>query len=358
MSKRVKNWPVEIYDSTYGKITLEDNALITPMALQCGTKVTYGYGTHHYEAKAGKLVGVWPYDFTEANLKELRTKWGYTGIFCQNKNQYNLATSLNVGYKSDSVMLSIAYSWYNPLEYLTLLDSCNAKYYYIDEAVNHACMGNAGKRLYQDWEIAEINNNVSSKRPGSYLVNSGYKRCPHLDYLVAYSNIIMYSAYSEWVNPAVNYWNCYTNMTWSPSIEKLWVEGDPVDQRASWSDMRNKYGSKFSMTWINTKELSEFLDLFGHAKNLGLNSVWIYGFVECDENGNNCIPVPHHNDQWDNISNAAFYNGYLRRFVQDYRIEWRCDSLNPCQDCDPTDPEGWYIYQITPIKGTVHELIW
>ena len=30
---------------------------------------------------------------------------------------------------------------------------------------------------------------------------------------------------------------------------------------------------KFSMSWINTKEITEFDDLFGHAKNLSLNGV-------------------------------------------------------------------------------------
>jgi len=51
-----------------------DYSVIIPMAGPCGEKVTYGYTLHHFEPKQGKIVGVWPYEFTLSNLTNLRTK--------------------------------------------------------------------------------------------------------------------------------------------------------------------------------------------------------------------------------------------------------------------------------------------
>ncbi len=68
---------------------------------------------------------------------------------------------------------------------------------------------------------------------------------------------------------------------------------------------------KFSMTWINTDEITEFDNLYGHAKNLGLNAVWIYGSWN---NVQPPAPVTNYNDQWYNISYAAWHQGFLRGF--------------------------------------------
>ena len=89
----------------------------------------------------------------------------------------------------------------------------------------------------------------------------------------------MFSSDEHWYK--VNLPGCYTNMGWGEDYENyMWWAGD-YDQRPDWSDMKTRYGSsKFSMTWINTKEITEFDDLFGHAKNLGLNGVWVYGYTD------------------------------------------------------------------------------
>lgn len=104
--------------------------------------------------------------------------------------------------------------------------------------------------------------------------------------------------------------------------------------------MKYRFGNKFSLTWINSTEISEFSDLFGHARNLGLTEVWIYTLGG------------HQTDQFENMSYAAFGSGFLRQKQRQYRIEWRCDNPDPCENCDPTLPDGWYIYETIPTTYT------
>ena len=105
--------------------------------------------------------------------------------------------------------------------------------------------------------------------------------------------------------------------------------------------MKNRYGSKFSMTWINTSEISEFDVLFGHAQNLGLNTVWIYSLDS------------HQYDQFEYISNAAYYHGFLRRFLRKWREKYRCNCRNGCKTIPPG--EGCWEYQGKISTNTVIE---
>ncbi|NWF88681.1 MAG: hypothetical protein HXY50_04370, partial [Ignavibacteriaceae bacterium] len=60
--------------------------------------------------------------------------------------------------------------------------------------------------------------------------------------------------------------------------------------------------------------------------------------------------------EFEKIGNAAWYSGWLKKFVQDIKITWRCTLQNPC-DCDPSDPDaGWYIYSIIP-TGSIREIL-
>ena len=44
----------------------------------------------------------------------------------------------------------------------------------------------------------------------------------------------------------------------------------------------------------------------------------------------------------------AWQDGWLRRYEQEYLTEWRCSYPNPC-DCEDTNPDGWYIFEIIPL---------
>lgn len=349
LEKKKKKWPEVIYDSTYGEIVMDYYAIV-PMAGPCGEKTTYGIALHHFEPKAGKKIGVWPYEFNLTNLTNLRTKWGYSGIFVQpDQTQYDLAQS--AGFSTSNMMMSIGFTT-NYEQYIDAVDNYNAKYYYVGEAVEHSCWGNedVDQRLYNPSELYQISTYIHShpNRQGSAFVSDGYKRCSHLDVLSYYVDILMYSSYSNWYQPFLAT-PCNPNMSWGPPMENAFWEGSS-DQRSSWSDMKSRYGNKFKQTWINTSEITEFGALFGHAANLGLSEVWVYGFKQ--DNGQ---PTPHYNTQWENISNSAFSAGFLRKFVQDVKVTWKCTSQDPC-DCDPSDPDaGWYVYSITP-TGSIREI--
>jgi hypothetical protein len=174
LEKKKKKWPEVIYDSTYGEIVM-DYSVITPMAAPCGEKTTYGIALHHFEPKAGKKVGVWPYEFNLTNLTNLRTKWGYSGIFIQpDQTQYDLAQS--AGFSTSDMMMSIGFMT-NYEQYIDVVDSWYAKYYYIGEAVEHSCLGNAGlnHRLYHPSELYQISSYIHSTRPGHILLVTDIK---------------------------------------------------------------------------------------------------------------------------------------------------------------------------------------
>lgn len=322
LEKKKNKWPAVIYDSTYGEIVM-DYSVITPMAGPCGYKTTYGWATHHFEPKPGKLVGVWPYEFTLANLTTLRTKWGYSHLFFgydYDNSKWN--TAISAGYTLDKIMIAI--TGIQDAQRASFISyRGNAYAYYVGEPAD------------QNHSMGGVRSALNQFGYTSLFVIDGYKRTYALDYAVQTSDKVLFSSYQHWYEIL-------------PGVWVSWPEN--YDQRSDWSDMRSRYGNKFSMSWINTSEISEFYNLFGHASNLRLNGIWIYGFLQ--DNGQ---PTPHYNDQWENISNAAWYSGFLLKFVQDLKITWKCTLQDPC-DCDPSDPDaGWYIYNIQP-TGSIREI--
>lgn len=83
------------------------------------------------------------------------------------------------------------------------------------------------------------------------------------------------------------------------------------DQRSDWTDMRNFYGSKFSMTWIGAHmDLSEYNDLLGHAANLGLEGVWLFQALDdTDDGSENNIAT---------YCDQAWKHGWLTKYVHIY----------------------------------------
>ena len=316
LDKKKKKWPAVIYDSTYGEIVM-DYDVVTPTAMPCGIKDTYGWGLDHFEPKPGKIIGVWPYEFTQQNLSTLRTKWGYSYLFfgfSYDDNKWN--TAIAAGFSLDKIMIAVTdipdAQRFNLISYRG-----NAYAYYVGEPAD------------QNHSMGGVTTALNELGFSSAFIIDGYKRTYALDYAVETSDMVLFSSYHHWYELLPGVW-----VSW-PYDE---------DQRPDWTDMKNRYGNKFSMSWINTSEISEFGYLFGHAANLGLNGIWIYGYLQ--ENGQ---PTPHYNDQWFNISHAAFYSGFLRKFEGYYCIEWHCDY--GCE-CDPDNPDDWYIYRVWPLGST------
>jgi hypothetical protein len=159
------------------------------------------------------------------------------------------------------------------LDYVYAVDSLEAGYYFYDEPVEHDCAGNSSSwRVYSLSELSDARTYIETNRPDAKYVISGYKRCSHNRIASGYAHIMMYSSYHNWNSAWLP--TCYPNMGFGDDLEAGWIPGGD-DQRGSWSDARNVYGPKFSMTWINGGG-DEYDVLMGHARNLGLNGVWMY----------------------------------------------------------------------------------
>jgi hypothetical protein len=135
----------------------------------------------------------------------------------------------------------------------------------------------------------------------TYYVNalfiiSGYKRNSNL---INYTNLladkVLFSSYIHWRN-----------------ILGIWISWpvDP-DQRSDWTEMKDLFGNKFSLTWTSAyNDLSEYNQLLGHAKNLGLTGIWLYQYnegVEADDNNINSFCL------------AAVSGGFLNANYQQVR---------------------------------------
>ncbi len=277
----------------------------------------------HFAPKPGKILGIWTVlEYTAANLSYLRNHWGYNYIFIKNGNDYEKA--IEAGFGPSNLMMDVRFP-YGTNNYRTLISTYNAQYYYLGEAVNHDCGGNAGKRLYSPAELKKVLTYIHIHRPESFLVSDGYKRCSHFDSLASNVDIIMYSSYKNWYQ---SIFPCIADMDWGPGIEFAWLPG-AEDQRDSWTSMKLHYPD-FTMTWINTKEGDEFNDLFQKANELQINAVWVYGFTE-----NNGIPVPHFNDHFPEISSAAYQHGFLKKYIRKVYDVYRCDCSGGCNSLPP-----------------------
>ena len=294
----------------------------------------------HFAPKPGKILGIWTLlDYTAANLTYLKNHWGYSYLFVKNGMDYKQA--IEAEFEPSNLMMDVRF----PIgtdNYQTLISTYNAKYYYLGEAVNHDCSGNAGKRLYNPSELKTVMTYVHEHSSGSYLVSDGYKRCSHFDSLASFVDIIMYSSYKNWYETV---FPCSAGLKWGPEIEFSWLPGSE-DQRDSWTSMKLKYPN-FTMTWINTKEGDEFNDLFQKARDLKIDAIWVYGFTE-----NNGIPVPHYNDHFLPISTAAYKQGYLKKFVRKVYDVYICE----CPDgCILSSPDSCWKYIRTELTDIVVE---
>ncbi len=261
-------------------------AKVTPMlqySAYGSQRYTYDWRLDHYEPKPGKTVGVCPTDYTTNNLSVLRNHFGYSGIFIGADNTaYN--NSRAAGYALKDIMVALT-DVPDVYRYGYMNSFGNVFAYYVDEPAD------------QNKSMGSIRDNLHILGFNSLFVISGYKRTDALNGDVDAADKVMFSSYSHWYLLA-------------PGIWVSWPEND--DQRPDWSDMLNRYGSKFSMTWINSTEISEFDDLFGHAQNLGLSGVWIY------------TGDGHATDEFENISAAAYNHGFLRRFYRQWKNIYQC----------------------------------
>lgn len=301
LEKKKKKWPAVIYDSTYGEIVMDYNVVI-PTAFPCGIKDTYGWGFDHYQSKVGKFLGIWT---TLKTPSELYYKYGFNQLFIGNKQ-----AALSAGFKVDSLMGGINFSPSSVDQYGYV------KYYHLDEAIENGASAE---------DVRWIAQYIHDYYPNSKLMLSSYK-----------NSMGYYLQYLEVLNNASN-----TYIMCDQYYDGTIFYG--ADQRQFWTDYKNIYTHpRVPAHWISEEidgSQGDFSRLFGHANNLGINSLWLYMF---NSTGN----------YFNQFCSSAWYNGWLRKFEQYFCIEWHCDY--GCE-CDRDDPNDWYVYRIWPL-GSFREV--
>jgi len=220
----------------------------------------------YYEPAEGKVVGIWPQwsrwlDIQK--LKELHYYKGFNYILSLPDNDPPVYNNIIAsGYQPSEIMLLFAS--FGEYIYQSLTQFPQSWAYYIDEPADE----NVSFQLLSEAKVF-----VNTNYPGSRLVMSGYKRTSQfIDYASIFDDI-MFSSYQHW---------------WK--FLGFWVSCCPEnsDQRSDWTDMKNLFDSKFSMTWIGAhKDLSDYDELLGHAHNLGLSNIWLYQLSEVSDSDQN-----------------------------------------------------------------------
>lgn len=251
--------------------------------------VSYQYTwTKYYVANEGKIIGVWPHNnrYTEiSKLKELKYRWGFNFlVFYSGYNLAKFQMAREVFPPDENIMMQILFEDYGRT---AMFDSCWA--YYLDEPAD---------RNYGFNSVQLIKNWYSAAYPNSPFVISGYKRNSNLiNFTNAFADKTTFSAYKHW-------WEL---LFW-------WVSCCPEnpDQRSDWTDMQNLFGSKFTTTWISSQfDQAEYPQLLGHAKNLGLEGVWLYALEPYDNEADDV--------NLESFSNAAANNNFLTAFYRQAR---------------------------------------
>lgn len=250
--------------------------------------VSYVYSWYkYYEPVKGKIVGIWAHPDRWADiqrLKDLKYRWGFNYITFgpqYSHDKFNMAKQ--VGYSPSTNIMIVLHQDYYPEA--TQYEKCWA--YYLDEP--------ADKQIPFD-KVQTMRTFFKTYSPNSPFIISGYKRNSDLiNYTNSLADKVLFSSYIHWREV----WGVWVSWPLNP------------DQRDDWTDMRNLFGNKFSMTWINAyQDLSEYNQLLGHASNLGLEGIWLFQIdtgPEADDNNIN------------SFCTAAVVGGYLYPNYQQVR---------------------------------------
>jgi hypothetical protein len=247
-----------------------------------------GWKFHHYEPVESKSIGIWPTHERYNNfekIKELKDKWGFKFIFIQASwaiDQFD--KFLKAGYSNDNIIVDLNVGFPN---YVPNWDERYKDVYafYVDEP--YSAKPNYTleqfKSTYQ--KIKNLNHPL--------FITGDFKPSACLDEFVEYSDKVMFTSYHR----TYQFFGC-TFIHWPENI----------DQRDSWDIMKERYGEKFTSTWIAAhKDTLEYFQLFKKAAELNLESIWFYQLEDTT-------------DQCSNINlakfcEAAWQNGYLNKVV-------------------------------------------
>ena len=236
-------------------------------------------------------LGIWPnYDYWNdvTKLKRLKNIFGFNEIVSRPLSYTILYDNVrSAGYDNSEIMFQI-FPDLGSIDYV-FEQYPEVGYYYIDEPAERGYTSN-----WYNTRVDSIKANTSN----SLMVISGYKRNDKFRNYSKKADVVMYSSYKHW-------WEIFG----------IWLSCCPEDpdQRPDWENMQGIFNTKFSSTWIGAhRDEKEYDNLLGKARNLGLNSVWLYAlqlegsqeFVETNFN---------------KFANAAVKWGFLSEKYQAYR---------------------------------------
>ena len=283
---------------------------------QCQKVVNY-WIFEKYENVTGKIVGILPTTerFNNNNrLAELKNKWGFNFILTTDVNYDKVTTA---GFSSSNIMLYISPGdgvWEN-----VIANSPISWGYFTDEFVSRLLASNP---FLTDDEIRiqanYVRNAIKNKSQTAKYIDG--------ETTVGFANVI---------DDIVDDLLCtkYDRLPWS------------TDQRPLWTDFRNNFLTKFSMTWVAAhKDLSEYDNLLGHALNIGLNGVWLYQQEDSTDS--------YSDNNISSFSLFAWKWGWLSKVERKWTYVYECIHQNPC-DCDPyTLGAEWILVEKYPTYET------
>lgn len=255
--------------------------ILTFYQLRLPAQISLGTSGKSYSAVEGKIIGIWPHENKNNSvekLRALRENWGFNYILIAAPYGEPFYTNAKkAGFDSTSIMKQIflndminrrEWFWKN-------IESLGKVWaYYFDEPIS---------REYPYKVIMKLISELSEKRlyPTAKLVVGELDERKAVRFLST-TDAIMYSGYGERKDLG-------------------------VDQIQTWHDWREYLGEKFSMLWISSNEDSlEYKTLFKAARDLGINSVWLYQYepMESDrETGDLNL---------EKFCEAAVENGFMR----------------------------------------------
>ncbi|MCB0750798.1 MAG: hypothetical protein KDC52_04940 [Ignavibacteriae bacterium] len=273
---------------------------------------------HHYEPAETKSLGIWPTHNRYNNyalIKELKDKWGFNLIFIQASwaiDQFD--KFLKAGFNNDNIIIDLNVGFPN------YVPDWDKKYkdvyaFYVDEPF-------AAQPNYTIEQFEKTYNKIKSLNKPLFITGD-FKPSNCLDEFVQFTDKIMFTSYHR----TYQLFGC---------TFRHWPEN--IDQRDSWDVMKERYGDKFTSTWIAAhQDTLEYFQLFKKAVELNLESVWFYQLEDTT-------------DQYSNLNlakfcEAAWQNGYLKKVNQKVKYQFECKNKdNPC-NCDETKPNEWKLIE-------------
>lgn len=296
---------------------------VTPNAYECGTKTTHAWEYQdEYKSVTNKYLGIWTNIVPYATL---HSTYGFTMIFLSgiSTNAPEISAAHTAGFRYDSMMVSLSYGSYANTLNKVKDAGFHVGYYFVDEPGEHS------------WtypEVVNVSDSVNVLDPSAKFMFSSYTYpdCgwPLPDNTFYYLNIF--------------------NATSNAYIMCDQYRGDCCGFTDDyWTAFRNTYGlSRCISNWVHLIEnnggssryvcpgaSNNFYDLLGDANESGTNRIWLYALSSTGGNEND---IKYFCEQ-------AWERGWLLRKKTYVTIYWRCHYQNPCENCDPTLPDGWYI---------------